>query len=155
LGALPLLLWGNTGSSIYYGATFPGDGYTIWMALLGEFLTTFSMVLLLFIFIGNKKIRNFTPLIFPVLYSIMVFAEAPISGTSTNPARTLAPSAISGIWAGWWIYWIGPIAGALIAVAVYNLDLFKKFEIEAAKLYHFELDRHGVFSKEAKTDVEN
>jgi len=154
-GALPLLLWGNIGSSIYYGATFPGDSYTTWMALLGETLTTFLMVLILFIFIGNKKIRNFTPLIFPVLYSIMVFAEAPISGTSTNPARTIGPSVISGNWAGWWIYWIAPIAGALIAVVVYNFNLFKKFEIEVAKLYHFKHDRHGVFAKEAKAYKEN
>ncbi len=154
-GALPLLVWGNMGSSIYYGATYPGYGYTIWTALLGEFLTTFSMVLLLFLFIGNKKIRNFTPLIFPVLYSIMVFAEAPISGTSTNPARTLGPSVISGNWAGWWIYWIGPVAGALTAAVAYNFKRFKKFEIEVAKLYHFKHDRHGVFSKEANSYREN
>ncbi len=146
-GALPLFLWGKTGSSIYYAATFPGDGYTAWTALLGEFLTTFIMVLLLFIFVGNKKLRNYTPLIFPILYAVMVFAEAPISGTSTNPARTLGPAVISGYWTAWWIYWIGPAAGALTAVAVYNFSWFKKFEIEVAKLYHFKLDRHGIFKK--------
>jgi aquaporin Z len=146
-GALPLFLWGKMGSSIYYGATLPGDGYTAWAALLGEFLTTFIMVLLLFVFVGNKKLRNFTPLIFPILYAIMVYAEAPISGTSTNPARTLGPAVISGYWAAWWIYWIGPAAGALAAVAVYNFSWFRKFEIEAAKLYHFEHDRHGIFSR--------
>jgi aquaporin Z len=148
-GALPLLFWGKIGSSIYYGATFPGDGYPAWTALLGEFLTTFIMVLLLFIFIGNKKLRNFTPLIFPILYAIMVFAEAPISGTSTNPARTLGPSVISGNWSAWWIYWIGPVIGALAAAAIYNFSWFKKFEIEVAKLYHFEYDRHGIFSEGA------
>ncbi|MEJ2614869.1 MAG: aquaporin [Ignavibacteriaceae bacterium] len=147
LGALPLLLWGKTGSSVYYGATFPGSGDTAWTALLGELLTTFAMVLLLFIFVGNKKLRNYTPLIFPVLYSIMVFAEAPVSGTSTNPARTLGPAVISGYWSAWWVYWIGPAAGALAAVAFYKFSWFKKFKIEVAKLYHFELDRHGIFKK--------
>ncbi|MFZ0452383.1 MAG: aquaporin [Ignavibacteriaceae bacterium] len=146
-GALPLLWWAKTGSSIQYGATFPGDGYTVYAALLGEFSTTFTMVFLLFIFVGNKKLRNYTPLIFPVLYAVMVFAEAPISGTSTNPARTLGPAVISGYWQAWWIYWIGPAVGALAAVAVYNLSWFEKFEIEVAKLYHFEFDRHGVFKK--------
>ena len=145
VGALPLFIWGKTGSSIYYGATFPGSGYTAWTALAGEFLTTFTMILLLFIFVGNKRLRNYTPLIFPVLYAIMVFTEAPLSGTSTNPARTLGPAIISGYWAAWWIYWIGPAAGALTAVAVYNFSWFKNFEIEVAKLYHFELDRHGIF----------
>ena len=150
IGALPLYWWGKTGSSIYYGATFPGDGYSVWAALSGEFLTTFTMVLLLFLFVGSKKLRNFTPLIFPVLYAIMVFIEAPISGTSTNPARTLGPSVISAYWSGWWIYWIGPVTGALAAAKVYNLSMFKKFEIEVAKLYHFEHDRFGVFSVKSK-----
>jgi aquaporin Z len=148
LGALPLLLWGKTGSSIYYGSTFPGSGYTAWTALSGELLTTFIMVLLLFIFVGNKRLRNYTPLIFPIIYAIMVFAEAPISGTSTNPARTLGPAVISDYWSAWWVYWIGPVAGALAAVAVYTFSWFKKFEIDVAKLYHFELDRHGIFKRD-------
>jgi aquaporin Z len=147
IGALPLLLWGKLGNSVYYGATYPGNEYTAWTALIGEFGTTFTMVLLLFIFIGSKKLRNFTPLIFPLLYLFMVFAEAPVSGTSTNPARTLGPSVISGNWAAWWIYWIGPAAGAIAAAAIYNFKWFKEFEIEAAKLYHFEHDRHGIFLK--------
>ncbi len=146
-GALPLLLWGNTGSSVIYGGTFPGSGYSVWSALLGETVTSFFLVFLLFLFIGHKKLKQFTPLLFPFLYAAMVYLEAPVSGTSTNPARSLGPSVISGYWSGWWVYWIGPAAGALIAVAVHNLSWFKKFEIKVAKLYHFEHDRHGVFHK--------
>ncbi len=146
-GALPLLLWGQTGSSISFGGTYPGQNYSAWTALIGETVTTFALVFLLFIFIGHQKLKQFTPLLFPLLYAIMVFAEAPVSGTSTNPARSLGPSIISGNWAAWWVYWIGPVAGALIATAVHRLSLFKKFEIKVAKLYHFEHDRHGVFSK--------
>lgn len=149
VGALPLLSWGRTGISISFGATFPGQGYSAWTALLGETITTFALVFLLFIFIGHKKLRQFTPLLFPVLYSIMVFLEAPVSGTSTNPARSIGPSAISGNWSAWWIYWIGPVIGALIGVAVHRLSWFKKFEVRVAKLYHFEHDRHGVFSRAA------
>lgn len=146
-GALPLLLWGQTGSSISFGSTYPGQNYSAWMAVIGETVTSFTLVFLLFIFIGHKKLKQFTPLLFPVLYAIMVFAEAPVSGTSTNPARSLGPSIISGNWAAWWVYWVGPVAGALIGVAVHRLSLFKKYETKVAKLYHFELDRHGVFSK--------
>ncbi len=149
-GAVPLLLWWRTGSSISYGATFPGQGYSFWIALLGETATTFALVFLLFLFVGHKKLRQYTPLLFPVLYAIMVYAEAPISGTSTNPARTIGPSVISGNWSGWWIYWVGPIAGAVIGVMVHRLRLFKNFEIKVAKLYYFQHDRHGVFSKGAE-----
>ncbi len=149
-GALPLLCWGQTGSSVIYGATFPGQGYSFWAALLGETATTFALVFLLFLFVGHKKLRQFTPLLFPILYAIMVYLEAPISGTSTNQARTLGPSVISGDWSGWWIYWLGPIAGAVIGVMVHRLRWFENFEIKVAKLYHFQHDRHGVFSKGAE-----
>lgn len=151
-GALPLLLWGRTGSSINFGGTFPGQGYSVWAAVLGETVTTFALVFLLFLFVGHKKLKRYTPLLFPVLYAVMVYLEAPISGTSTNPARSIGPSLVSGNWSGWWIYWIGPAAGSLIAVAVNRLKLFKKFEIEVAKIYHFEHDRHGVFKSLRELD---
>jgi hypothetical protein len=48
----------------------------------------------------------------------MVWAESPISGTSTNPARSLGPAIVSGEWQGWWIYWVGPLIGTLVAVIV-------------------------------------
>ncbi len=146
LGALPLLLWGATGSSIHYGATLPGAGDPAWAALAGEVGTTFALVFLLFTFLGHRRLRRFTPLLFPVLYALMVFLEAPLSGTSTNPARTLGPSLVSGAWAAWWVYWIGPAVGAALGVAAHRLRWLRGLEIEVAKLYHFEHDRHGVFA---------
>jgi hypothetical protein len=43
----------------------------------------------------------------------MVYVEAPISGTSTNPARSLGPAIVSGQWQGFWIYLLGPVIGML------------------------------------------
>ena len=146
VGALPLLLWGGVGNSISYGATLPGSEFGNWEAVLGELVTTFVLIILLFLFLGHKKIRPFTPLLFPVLYALMVWAEAPLSGTSTNPARSLGPQVISENWRAWWVYWIGPIAGAVIAVAVHRFSLLNRFEIEVAKFYHFEHDPLGVFA---------
>ena len=100
VGSLPLLLWGTMGKSVAFGATSPGPGTTLSTALLGEAITTFTMVPLLAVFLGFRKIRPFTPAIFPPLYAITVWAEAPISGTSTNPARSLGPTVVSGHWQG-------------------------------------------------------
>jgi aquaporin Z len=41
---------------------------------------------------------------------------APISGASMNPARSLGPAIIAGATSGQWIYLVGPVAGALLAV---------------------------------------
>jgi aquaporin Z len=147
VGALPLLAWGHMGSSVHYGATLPGSGYGPAWAILGEAATTFGLIASLFFFLRHKQIRAYTPAIFPVLYAFMVFIEAPVSGTSTNPARSLGPAALSGDWRGWWVYWIGPLAGTLVGVALYRLTWLRHVEIEVAKLYHSEHDPHGIFTQ--------
>jgi aquaporin Z len=146
LGCLPLLAWGSMGRSVAFGATLPGKGYAIETVLMGEAVTTFALVTALCLFIGFRRIRPFTPFMIPFLYAVMVPLEASISGTSTNPARTIGPALISGQWEGWWIYWAGPLAGTLVAVLVCS-SLARR--IEVAKLYHFESDRRRIFHRMA------
>ena len=42
--------------------------------------------------------------------------SAPVSGTSMNPARSFGPALVSGDFSGYWVYVLGPLAGALLAV---------------------------------------
>ena len=144
LGALPLLAWGAMGRSVVFGATAPGAGYSAVVALAGEVVTTFAMVALLCLFLGFREIRRFTPALFPPLYAVMVCLEAPISGTSTNPARSLGPAVISGTWQSGWIYWVGPVVGMLLAIAACCVFADR---IEVAKVYHFDSDRGGLLRK--------
>ena len=142
MGSLPLLLWGAMGKSVAFGATLPGPGFTLPAVFLGEVATTFALIAGLCIFLGFRKLRRYTPALFPFLYAIMVYLEAPISGTSTNPARTLGPAIVSGQWQGGWIYWAGPLIGMFLAILVFS---FLAKRIEVAKLYHFESDRRRMF----------
>jgi len=144
IGCLPLLSWGAMGQSVKFGATTPGQGYGTAAVFMGEVVTTFAMVAGLCIFLAFRRIRPYTPALFPFLYAVMVWLESPISGTSTNPARSLGPAVISGQWEGWWIYWLGPMAGMLLALVCCSV-LAKR--IEVAKLYYFESDRYGIFRK--------
>ena len=149
LGSVPLLAWGALGRSVAFGATVPGEGYGVGAVLSGEVVTTFVMVTLLCVFLGFRRIRPFTPAIFPILYAVMVYAEAPISGTSTNPARSLGPAVVSGHWDGWWIYWVGPVIGSVAACAACSA-LAKR--ITVAKLYHFDSDRDRLFRRTRPDD---
>ncbi len=152
IGSLPLLLWGAMGKSVAFGATLPGPDFTLTTVFLGEVITTFIMVSLLAVFLGFRTIRPFTPAIFPPLYAIMVWAESPISGTSTNPARSLGPAVISGQWQDWWMYWIGPMAGMLLAVLACS---FLAKRIEVAKLYYFDSDHDRLFRRIARPRSQN
>ncbi len=145
IGSVPLLLWGQEGRSIAFGGTTPGAGYTAWAALFGEIITTIGLIVGLFTFLGHRKLREYTPLLFPFLYAIMVYLEAPVSGTSTNPARSFGPSVISGVWTGWWIYFGGPLIGMFIGLGIHRFSWLREFEVEIAKIYHFKLDPYGIF----------
>ncbi len=143
-GALPLLAWGHMGASVDFGVTVPGAGFSAGAALLGEAATTAALVLGLFAFLGSPRLRPYTPLLFPLLYAVMVGLEAPVSGTSTNPARSLGPAVVAGEWRGWWVYLAGPVAGTLAAVAVHGGTWLRRFEVTVAKLYHFDHDPRDV-----------
>lgn len=145
LGAVPLLAWGTMGRSISYGATFPGVTYGIGWAFLGETAATFALIFGLLFFLQHRYLRNYTPALFPFLYSFLVYVEANVSGTSTNPARSFGPAVISGDWHAWWIYWLGPVLGTLLGVAAYCVVGRDWSMISVAKLHHFEHDRYGVF----------
>ena len=150
IGSLPLLAWGQMGRSVAFGATLPGEGYSTQAAMLGEIVTTFTMVSLLVVFIGFRRLRPFTPGIFPPLYAIMVYLEALVSGTSTNPARSLGPAIISGAWQGWWVFWAGPLIGAFLAALACRL-LAKR--ITVAKLSYFDNNRDGLFRRMGSSNL--
>jgi aquaporin Z len=147
LGCVPLLAWGAMGRSVAFGATLPGQTYPLRMVLMGEIVTTFCLITLLCVFIGFRALRRFTPAMIPVLFAIMSYWEAPISGTSCNPARSFGPALISGQWHGWWIYWVGPVVGTLLAILLCNALALK---VEVAKLYHFDTDRSGLLRRRLK-----
>ncbi len=146
-GALPLLAWGRVGASVRYGATVPGAGVGAWAAAAGEAAATAALVVSLFAFVGHARLRPFTPLLFPALYAVMVWLEAPISGTSTNPARTVGPALVAGAWDAWWAYLAGPVAGTVLGVALHRFTWLQRFEVEISKLYHFGHDPHGVLCR--------
>ena len=136
-GCLPLLFWGAQGKSVNYGNTIPGSA-GIAAAFIGEAITTACLVTVIFSFVGSPKLRNYTPYTMPFLYSFMVWAEAALSGCSTNPARSFGPAVVSIVYNGYWVFWAGPVVGVLIVVALFRwLRLHHYYKIEAARVsYH-------------------
>jgi len=140
-GCVPLLLWRHQGYSVGYGKTVPG-GAGILAAYIGEVITTAGLITLIFVFVGSKKLRDYTAYTMPFLYGFMVWAETVYSGCSTNPARSLGPAVISGDYTGYWLYIAAPITGVLLVIGVFNLfSLHHYYHIKAARIsYH---DHHS------------
>jgi aquaporin Z len=69
------------------------------------------------------------------LVALFITFEAPLSGMSMNPARTLASALPGNLWHALWIYFVGPTAGMLLAVDAYRL-IRRTPDVVCAKLNH-------------------
>ena len=64
-------------------------------------------------------VREFRAMLYGFYLLVANLIGAGISGACMNPARALGPSLVAdsdAIWEHHWIYWVGPIVGALLAV---------------------------------------
>jgi Major intrinsic protein/Cyclic nucleotide-binding domain len=114
----------------------PGDGYGALGALVAEAMITFTLIFTIFVCVNKPAIAPRTGLICGALVAVLVMIEAPVTGTSLNPARTLGPAVLATEYTALWVYFIGPVAGALLAVAAYRGQWGAR--IVCAKLYHTE-----------------
>jgi aquaporin Z len=105
------------GNVEHLGATLPGPGYKNWQALLMEIVLT---ALLVSVILGTASAAQNVGAIAALgvggYIALAGLWAAPVSGVSMNPARSFGPALVSGYWTSYWVYLVGPVAGALIAV---------------------------------------
>lgn len=134
-GALALrLLWGRTAASVDFGMTAPGAGVAPLEAAALEALMTAVMIATIFVMVSNARTTRFTPLVLWPLIAALVWAGAPLTGTSLNPARSLGPAVIAMDFHDYWVYVLGPLAGALLAAALAAIPGHHR--LLTAKLFH-------------------
>jgi aquaporin Z len=130
--ALVLAAWRGSARAVDLGVTRPGHG-GVPAALAAEAVMTFLLVMLIFTFVDRPRLMPWTAAAAGLLVAVLVFLVAPVSGTSLNPARSLAPAALSGLWSAQWISLLAPPAGALAAALVYRR---RHGDVACAKLIH-------------------
>lgn len=137
LGAILLaLVWGTHAASIHDGVTAPGPGYPLWVVFGAEMCLTLLLVLFIFLFVSSHRLMHWTPLMNWIVVATMVWLEAPISGTSLNPARSLGPDIVAWFWQSQWLYCIAPPLGGMLAVGVFRLIAAGERDVLTGKLFH-------------------
>src|SRR6476646_1484765 len=112
-----LFLLAVFGNIQHLGATLPGPGYADWQALLMEVVLTAVLVsVILGTASAAQNVGAIAALGVGGYIALAGLWAAPVSGTSMNPARSFGPALVSGDFSSYWVYVLGPIAGALIAV---------------------------------------
>jgi aquaporin TIP len=54
-----------------------------------------------------------------IAFDVMAFG--PLTGAAVNPARWLGPALAAGAWDNWFVWIVGPVAGAIVAAVVYSM----------------------------------
>ena len=105
-------------SNTTLGATLPA-GSELQSFILEAVLTFFLMLVILFTSQGSKEVGVMAGIAIGATVLLEAMFAGPICGASMNPARSIAPAIVSGVFTSFWIYIAAPIVGALLATLVW------------------------------------
>jgi aquaporin Z len=120
--------------SVNYVATVPGPNGPL-IAFTAETAISFVMMLVVLTTSSHARAARFTGVMAALLVACFITIEAPLSGMSMNPARTLGPDLVGDMFHGVWIYFLAPPVGMLAAAEVF-IRVRHRHGIRCAKLYH-------------------
>jgi aquaporin Z len=112
-------MFGDVAAGGNYPISSPGGE---WKSLVMEaLLTTILVSIILNTATGHRSIGHNAAIAVGSTVALLGLFASPISGASMNPARSLGPDIVSTDFTGWWVYVLGPIIGACIAVIIISL----------------------------------
>lgn len=117
---------GRPGNSRHPGRFSRLSGYCALDRWLGccvseVILTFFLTMVVLAVATDDRAQGAFAAIAIGGFVSAAATGWGPVAGASMNPARSFGPAVASGIWTYHWVYWVGPIVGAALAVFSYEI----------------------------------
>lgn len=119
-------------ASVGYAATRPGR-WGVRGAWAGEFLISFLMMSMVLWTSNRAGLAPYTGVFAGVLVALFIAVEAPASGMSMNPARTLGSAVWARAYGGLWVYFTAPPLAMLAAAGAYA---GLRGEVYCAKMHH-------------------
>ncbi len=127
-GVLYLIASGKAGfdlagglASNGYGEHSPG-GYNLLSALVTEVVMTMMFLLVILGATDKRAPQGLAPIAIGLCLTLIHLISIPVTNTSVNPARSTAVALYVGDWAvnQLWLFWLAPIAGAVLGAWVYR-----------------------------------
>ncbi|XP_049638920.1 aquaporin-6 [Suncus etruscus] len=138
----------TAGAALLYGVT-PGDiretlGVNVvrsnvsnGQAVAVELVLTLQLVLCVFASTDSRHSSGSPAIMIGISVALGHLIGIYFTGCSMNPARSFGPAAIVGKFTFHWIFWVGPLSGAILASLIYNFILFPNTKTLAQRLAIF------------------
>jgi MIP family channel proteins len=117
LAALTLRL--ILGDAAGLGTTMPA-GSVMQAFALEVLLTAVLMFVIISVATDARAAGQIAAIAIGMTVTLGALWGGPISGASMNPARSLAPALVAGIWDNQWIYLLAPVIGAALGALLYE-----------------------------------
>lgn len=102
---------------VYYAA----ESVRVWQGIIIECIVTFLLVtVILMTALDTKSKTGLAPVLIGFALAVSILSIGAFTGGSLNPARSLGPAIFSGNWQDHYVYWIGPLVGAIVAGLLYR-----------------------------------
>lgn len=104
-----------------YGAHSLG-GYSLHSVLITEIVLTMFFLIIILGATDKRAPAGFAPIAIGLALTLIHLISIPVSQTSVNPARSTGVAVYVGDWATaqLWVFWVAPIAGAILGALVYR-----------------------------------
>ncbi len=126
-------------AAVNYVVTVPGPGGPP-IAFAAEFIISLMQMSAVLVVSNYKRLSRFTPFVAATLLATYITFEAPLSGMSMNPARTLGSALPAHVWTALWVYFLAPPVAMALAGQLYR---FRRgaHRVFCAKLHHHNDER--------------
>ena len=105
-----------------FATPVPAANVTDGKAVVFELILTFFLVWAVWATAVDPRgaFKAIAGLAIGLTITIDVIMGGNFTGAAMNPARAFGPELAGRVWTSWWVYWIGPMLGALLASTLYE-----------------------------------
>ena len=125
------ILFPDAVNTVYLGTCTLGEGVGLWKAVFIECIVTFLFVFTIFVTaVDRRTSKILAGVAIGLVYLFGVSVSTTFSGGALNPARVFGPAVVTGHFDYHFVWWLGPVTGAIAAGFLYSKVFTRKTEIK-------------------------